>query len=161
MCDCVVFFPLTCDNMAIWTASWVGTLLVYRQSNTLVGWQAEGLAGGCCPQEGVALNLAPPYSVKQGVCSLGEERESKKKKKNRKKGKESWDRFCVISSSNVSYIKLDTHSLIRPFYINTENEAFSHVNTQITVAEGTIKPRTSGLFLSHTHEHRLSLKHTY
>lgn len=46
---------------------------------------------------------------------------------------------------------LDTHSLIHPFYINTENKAFSHVNTPISVAQGTMKPRTSGLFLlSHT-----------
>lgn len=89
MCDCAVFFLLTCDNMAIWTASWVGTLLVYRQSNTLVGWQAEGLAGGCCPQEGVALNLAPPYSVKQGVCSWGEERRAKKNKKKTESMRES------------------------------------------------------------------------
>lgn len=46
---------------------------------------------------------------------------------------------------------LDTHSLICPFYINIENEPFSHVNTQITVARGTIKLRTSGLFFSLTH----------
>lgn len=53
----------------------------------------------------------------------------------------------VISTSAT----LDTHSLICPFYINTENEPFSHVNTQITVARGTIKLRTSGLFfLSYT-----------
>lgn len=75
-----------------------------------------------------------------------------------------WD--CSVSFlfpkyhiSNAPF--LDSHSLIRPFYINTENEAFSHVNTQITVAEGTIKPGTSGLTLSHTHEHRPSWKDTY
>lgn len=55
-----VLFLLSCDKIAIWTASWVGTLLVYRQTNTLVGWHAERLAGGCCPLEGVALNLALP-----------------------------------------------------------------------------------------------------
>lgn len=55
---------------------------------------------------------------------------------------------------------LDTHSLIHPFHINTQNEAFSHVNTQITVAKGAIKLKTSGLFsLLHT-LHRLPFKHT-
>lgn len=44
--------------------------------------------------------------------------------------------------------------------MNPENEAVSRVDTQITVAQGTIKPGTSGLFLSHT-QHRLLFKHTH
>lgn len=73
------------------------------------------------------------------------------------------ERLCVISISRVSYIKpscLDVRSLICLFSINTEKRAFSHVNTQITVTEGAIKLRTSGLF-SVSHKSRVSLKNTH
>lgn len=100
--------------------------------------------------------MAPPYSVKQGVPSLaggGRERD-----RDRQGGEtlQILNLYCVISISAISYIN---PSLIRPLRINTENEAFRHVDTQITVAEGTIKQGTSGLFLSHTLTQ--SSKHTY
>lgn len=47
------------------------------------------------------------------------------------------------------------------FSINTEEKrAFIRVNTQITVTEGAIKLRTSGLF-SVSHKSRVSLKNTH
>lgn len=73
------------------------------------------------------------------------------------------ERLCAISISRESHIKpccLDVCSLICLFSINTEKRAFSHVNTQITVTEGAIKLRTSGLLFV-SHKSRVSLKNTH